>query len=210
MLKKLRATRIRPAKFRRWEELGFRDFLLILYFGLYAELPLTSKVVLCVDQKGKFLPSDGYCDIQLWILKLLSVLKLARVSHTHQADLYLQFGVTVLASCLSLFEVGVTRWLFMGENWQHSINLDKVHVTLDYVYICSGKKWEHLSTAWEHIQLRGQVPPVLGKLMLQYKHHHSLSHITVYEECASHPYKLTGKKKYHRQTTGILHILIFK
>lgn len=53
-------------------------FFLILYFDLYAELPLTSKIVLYMDQKGKFLHSNGYCDIQLWILKLLSVLKLAR------------------------------------------------------------------------------------------------------------------------------------
>lgn len=52
-LKKLRAAK-RPTKFRRWEELGFKYFLLILYFHLYAELPLTRKVVLCVDQKGKF------------------------------------------------------------------------------------------------------------------------------------------------------------
>lgn len=53
----------------------------------YAELPLTWKVVLCVDQKGKLLPSYGYCDIQLWILQLFSVLKLTKVSHFHKADL---------------------------------------------------------------------------------------------------------------------------
>lgn len=56
-LKKIRAAKIRPTKFRRWEELGFKYFLLILYFHLYAELPLIWKVVLCVHQKGTFLPS---------------------------------------------------------------------------------------------------------------------------------------------------------
>lgn len=42
------------------------------------------------------------------------------------------------------------------------MNLEKAHITLDYVYVCSGKKWEHLSTAWEHIQLRGKVALYLG------------------------------------------------
>lgn len=78
-------------------------FFLILYFDLCAELPLASKVVLYVDQKGRFWPSNGYCDAQLWLLKLLSVLKLARVSHIHQVDLYLQLVVPILASFLPFF-----------------------------------------------------------------------------------------------------------
>lgn len=69
-LKKLRAARTWPTKFRRWEELGFS------VLSSYAELPLTWKVVLCVDQKRKILPSYGYCDIQLWILQLLSVFEI--------------------------------------------------------------------------------------------------------------------------------------
>lgn len=144
-------------------------FLLILYFHLYAELPLTWKVVLCVDQKGKLLPSYGYCDIQLWILQLLSVLKLARVSHFHQADLYLHLVVTILASFLPSLEVGVT-WIFIDESWQHIVNLDKMHVTVDCVCVCLGKKWEHSCTAWEQVQLKSST--VLRKVMLQYKHYH--------------------------------------
>lgn len=93
-------------KVQKMGELGFKYFLFILYFDLYAELPLTSKVVLYVDLKGKFLPNNGYSDTQLWILKLLPVLKLARVSHIHQAGLYLQLVVTILASFLPFFEVG--------------------------------------------------------------------------------------------------------
>lgn len=94
---------------RTWLQIYF----LILYFDLYAELPLTSKVVPCVDEKGKFLPSNGYCDTQLRILKLLSVLKLARVSRIHQADLYLQLVVTILASfLLFFFAVGVLMMNF--------------------------------------------------------------------------------------------------
>jgi len=36
-------------------------------------------------------------------LKLLSILKLVRVSHIHRADLYLQLVVTILASFLPFF-----------------------------------------------------------------------------------------------------------
>lgn len=108
----------------------------------YAELPLTWKVVLCVDQKGKLWPSYGYCDIQLWILQLFSVLKLARVSHFHKADLV----VTVLASFPPFLEVGITWWIFIDESWQHIENLDRVHKTPDC--ICLSKKQEHWCTAW--------------------------------------------------------------
>lgn len=83
-------------------------FFVYSVLSSYAELQLTGKAVLCVDQKGKLLPSYGYCDIQLWILQLLSVLKIARVSHFHQADLYLHFVVTILASFLPFLEVGIT------------------------------------------------------------------------------------------------------
>lgn len=74
-------------------------FLVYSVLWSYAELPLTWKVVLCVAQKGKLSP-NGYCDIQLWILQLLSVLKFTRISHFHQADLYLHLVVTILASSL--------------------------------------------------------------------------------------------------------------
>lgn len=138
----------------------------------YAELPLTWKVVLCVDQKGKLLPSYGYCDIQLWILQLFSVLKLTKVSHFHKADLV----VTILASFPPFLEVGITWWIFIDESWQHIENLDRVHITPDC--ICLGKKQEHWCTAWECVQLKSST--VLGKVMLQYKHYHQLSHITVH------------------------------
>lgn len=49
---------------------------------------------------------------------------------------------------------------------------------------------------------------VLAKLMNASMQTLSLSHISVNEKHASHPYKLTGKEI--PQTTGILHILIFK
>lgn len=134
--------------------------MFILHFDLYAKLPLTSGVVPYVDQKGKFWPNNGYCDTQLWMLKLLSVLKLAEVSHIHQGDLYLQLVLITLACFLFFFfflEVANTWWICKGENWQHSIILDKVLITLDYVCICSGKKWEHeyniqvdISEAKEH------------------------------------------------------------
>lgn len=141
------------------KNLASNIFCLFCTFHLYAELPLTWKVVLCVDQKGKFLPSYGFCDTQLWILQLLSVLKFARVSHFHQDDLYLHLVVTILASFLLFLEVGVTGWIFIDENWQHIVNLDKVHITLDCV--CLGKKQEHPCRVWEHMQLRGST--VLGR-----------------------------------------------
>lgn len=84
-----------------------RTWLQIFFFysvlSSYAELPLALKAVLCVDQKGKLLPSYGYCDIQLRILQLLSVLKLTGVSHFHQADLYLHFVVTILAFLFNFY-----------------------------------------------------------------------------------------------------------
>lgn len=141
-------------------------FFVFSVLSLYAELPLTWKVVLCVDQKGKLLPGYGYCDTQLWILHLFSVLKLARVSHFHKADLV----VTILASFLPFLEVGITWWIFIDESWQHIRNLDRMHITADCVCICLGKKQEHWCTAWECVQLKSST--VLGKVMLQYKHYH--------------------------------------
>lgn len=144
-------------------------FLVYSILWSYAELPLTWKVVLCVAQKGKLLP-NGYCDIQLWILQLLSVLKFTRISHFHQADLYLHLVVTILASFLPFLEVGITWRIFLDESWQHIENLDKVHITPDCVCICLGRKWEHSCTAWEHMQLKSSA--VLRKVMLQNKHCH--------------------------------------
>lgn len=60
-LKKTRAAKIWPTKFRRWEELGFKYFLLILYFS---SLCRTS-----TDMKSSSLcGSESKIFAQLWLL----------------------------------------------------------------------------------------------------------------------------------------------
>lgn len=152
-------------------------FLLILHFGLYTKLQLTSEVFLYVEQGGKFWTSNRCSDTQLWILKLLSWNLIG--FHIFIRVIYICNWQQQSWLIFSYFKIGTSWWICRGENSQHSINNTR---------LCLYLFWQEIGTLEHSMGVRTaqtQRNTVLGKLMLQCKHYHWLSHITVHEKRAS-------------------------